>query len=120
MSVSEPIATRRMMSLDADVLRIAQKVRDVGRALDERYLDKSELIRMLLVTLVAGEHMAEALHAPCPMAFRHLSSAAGSTDSRPSASAFSIAPSCWRAASVANGRHSSSVAYRSAVTIDSS
>jgi len=57
MSVSEPIPTRRMMSLDADVLRIAQKVRDVGRALDERYLDKSELIRMLLVTLVAGEHM---------------------------------------------------------------
>ncbi|HEY5447432.1 MAG TPA: AAA family ATPase [Polyangia bacterium] len=55
--MSEPIATRRMMSLDADVLRIAQKVRDVGRALDERYLDKSELIRMLLVTLVAGEHM---------------------------------------------------------------
>src|SRR6476620_2533828 len=57
MSVSETIAPRRMLSLDADVLRIAQKVRDVGRALDERYLDKSELIRMLLVTLVAGEHM---------------------------------------------------------------
>src|SRR6059058_4041144 len=52
MSVSEPIATQRMLSLDADVLRIAQKVREVGRA-----LDKSELIRMLLVTLVAGEHM---------------------------------------------------------------
>jgi MoxR-like ATPase len=46
-----------MLSLDADVLRVAQKVREVGRALDERYLDKSELIRMLLVTLVAGEHM---------------------------------------------------------------
>src|SRR4051794_8409313 len=57
MSVTEPIPPRRMLSLDADVLRIAQKVRDVGRALDERYLDKSELIRMLLVTLVAGEHM---------------------------------------------------------------
>src|SRR5262252_2233220 len=57
MSVSEPIATQRMLSLDAEVLRIAQKVREVGRALDERYLDKSELIRMLLVTLVAGEHM---------------------------------------------------------------
>jgi MoxR-like ATPase len=57
MSVSEPIAPRRVLSLDADVLRIAQKVRDVGRALDERYLDKSELVRMLLVTLVAGEHM---------------------------------------------------------------
>jgi MoxR-like ATPase len=46
-----------MLSLDADVLRVAQKVREVGRALDERYLDKSELVRMLLVTLVAGEHM---------------------------------------------------------------
>src|SRR3954467_5791067 len=57
MSVTEPIAPRRMLSLDADVLRIAQKVRDVGRTLDERYLDKSELVRMLLVTLVAGEHM---------------------------------------------------------------
>src|SRR4249920_2926871 len=57
MSVSEPIATRRMMSLDADVLRVAQKVRDVGRALDSRFLDKSEAVRMLLVTLVAGEHM---------------------------------------------------------------
>ena len=57
MSVSEPIAPRRMLSLDADVLRVAQKVREVGRALDERYLDKSELVRMLLVTLVAGEHM---------------------------------------------------------------
>jgi len=57
MSVSEPIASPRLLSLDAEVLRIAQKVRDVGRALDERYLDKSELIRMLLVTLVAGEHM---------------------------------------------------------------
>src|ERR1700745_1833418 len=57
MSVSEPIATRRMLSLDVDVLRVAQKVRDVGRALDERFLDKSEVVRMLLVTLVAGEHM---------------------------------------------------------------
>src|ERR1051325_4827507 len=57
MSVSEPIAAQRMLSLDADVLRVAQKVREVGRALDERYLDKSELVRMLLVTLVGGEHM---------------------------------------------------------------
>jgi MoxR-like ATPase len=46
-----------MLSLDADVLRVAAKVRDVGRALDERYLDKNELVRLLLVTLVAGEHM---------------------------------------------------------------
>jgi MoxR-like ATPase len=42
---------------DAELLRAAQKVREVGRALDERYLDKSEIVRMLLVTLVAGEHM---------------------------------------------------------------
>ena len=42
---------------DAELLRAAQKVREVGRALDDRYLDKSEIVRMLLVTLVAGEHM---------------------------------------------------------------
>ena len=46
-----------MLSLDAEVLRVAAKVREVGRALDERYLDKNELVRLLLVTLVAGEHM---------------------------------------------------------------
>ena len=46
-----------MLSLDAEVLRIAHKLREVARALDARYLDKGELIRLLLVTLVAGEHM---------------------------------------------------------------
>ena len=38
-------------------MRVAAKVREVGHALDERYLDKAELVRLLLVTLVAGEHM---------------------------------------------------------------
>ena len=57
MSLGEPAAARRMLSLDAEVLRVAAKIREVGRALDERYLDKSELVRLLLVTLVAGEHM---------------------------------------------------------------
>ena len=57
MSLGEPAAARRMLSLDAEVLRVAAKVREVGRALDERYLDKNELVRLLLVTLVAGEHM---------------------------------------------------------------
>jgi MoxR-like ATPase len=57
MSVSEPSAARRPAPLDAEALRAAQKVRDVARALDERYLDKGEIIRLLLVTLVAGEHM---------------------------------------------------------------
>jgi MoxR-like ATPase len=55
MSVSE--SSPRPAGPDAELLRAAQKVRDVGRALDERYLDKSEIVRMLLVTLVAGEHM---------------------------------------------------------------
>jgi MoxR-like ATPase len=46
-----------MGPIDADVLRLGQRLREVGRALDERFLDKSELIRLLLVTLMAGEHM---------------------------------------------------------------
>ncbi len=60
MSVSEPSSpapASRPAGPDAELLRAAQKVRDVGRVLDERYLDKSEIVRLLLVTLVAGEHM---------------------------------------------------------------
>jgi MoxR-like ATPase len=60
MSVSEPSprpSPPRPAAPDVELLRAAQKVRDVARALDERYLDKSEIIRLLLVTLVAGEHM---------------------------------------------------------------
>src|SRR4051812_32156515 len=60
MSASEanPAPTpARPSGLDAELLRAAQKVREVGRALDERYLDKAEIVRMLLVTHVAGEHM---------------------------------------------------------------
>jgi MoxR-like ATPase len=56
MSVSQPAAAR-IVPLDAEVLRVAAKVREVGRALDARFLDKGELVRLLLVTLVAGEHM---------------------------------------------------------------
>src|SRR5262245_17838855 len=57
MSVSEPSTAPRHTGPDAELLRAAQKVREVARALDERFLDKSEIVRMLLVTLVAGEHM---------------------------------------------------------------
>src|SRR6201995_729330 len=58
MSVSEPSnPAARPAGPDAELLRAAHKVREVGRALDERYLDKAEIVRMLLVTLVAGEHM---------------------------------------------------------------
>src|SRR3954454_14212818 len=61
-SVSEnlpgtPASPASSPALDAEALRIGHKLREVGRALDARYLDKSELVRMLLVTLVAGEHM---------------------------------------------------------------
>jgi MoxR-like ATPase len=57
LSVSEPLTTPRLAAPDAELLRIAAKVREVGHALDERYLDKAELVRLILVTLVAGEHM---------------------------------------------------------------
>jgi MoxR-like ATPase len=55
--VQAPATAARVAGPDAELLRAAQKVREVGRALDDRYLDKSEIVRMLLVTLVAGEHM---------------------------------------------------------------
>jgi MoxR-like ATPase len=32
-------------------------LRDVARDLDERFLDKGELVRLMLITLLAGEHM---------------------------------------------------------------
>jgi MoxR-like ATPase len=60
MSVGEPLkhpSSPPRPAAGPELLRIADKVRELGRALDERYLDKSEIVRMLLVTLVAGEHM---------------------------------------------------------------
>ncbi|HEY2730325.1 MAG TPA: AAA family ATPase [Polyangia bacterium] len=56
-SSREPAVGPRPAGPDAELLRAAEKVREVGRALDDRYLDKSEIVRLLLVTLVAGEHM---------------------------------------------------------------
>jgi MoxR-like ATPase len=55
-SASRPRVDARA-GLDEELARVAVKLREVGRSLDERYLDKSEIVRMLLVTLVAGEHM---------------------------------------------------------------
>jgi MoxR-like ATPase len=57
MSAGDPAPAPRPTLLDAEALRIGQKLREVGRVLDARYLDKAELVRLLLVTLVAGEHM---------------------------------------------------------------
>ena len=57
MTVSDSASRGRMFPIDADVLGLGQRLRDVGRVLDARFLDKSELVRLLLVTLLAGEHM---------------------------------------------------------------
>jgi MoxR-like ATPase len=43
--------------LNAEVLATAAKLREVGDRLEARFLDKGELIRLMLVTLLAGEHM---------------------------------------------------------------
>ena len=57
MSVSETAPGSGQPTLDTEALRLGHRLREVGRELDQRYLDKSELVRLLLVTLVAGEHM---------------------------------------------------------------
>ncbi|HVR61786.1 MAG TPA: AAA family ATPase [Polyangia bacterium] len=57
MSVSETAPGGGQPALDTEALRLGHRLREVGRELDQRYLDKSELVRLLLVTLVAGEHM---------------------------------------------------------------
>lgn len=57
MTASESTTRGRLGPIDAEVLRVAQRLRDVARDLDERFLDKGELVRLMLVTLLAGEHM---------------------------------------------------------------
>jgi MoxR-like ATPase len=41
----------------ADVAEIATRLRQVGDVLSRHFLDKQEMIRLLLVSVVAGEHM---------------------------------------------------------------
>jgi len=57
MTASEGVPRGRTSPIDAEVLRVGQRLRDVARDLDERFLDKGELVRLMLVTLLAGEHM---------------------------------------------------------------
>jgi MoxR-like ATPase len=57
MTVSDSVPRGRLGPIDADVLSLGQRLREVGRALDARFLDKSEVVRLLLITLLAGEHM---------------------------------------------------------------
>jgi MoxR-like ATPase len=49
----------RVVPLPADgaARDVGARLREVGRALGDRFLDKEELIRLLLVALIAGEHM---------------------------------------------------------------
>ena len=42
---------------EGDVTSVGLKLREVGKALGARFVDKEELIRLLLVALIAGEHM---------------------------------------------------------------
>jgi MoxR-like ATPase len=56
MSVTETVPAPPL-GPDAETLRIGHKLREVAQTLDGRFLDKSEVVRLLLVTLVAGEHM---------------------------------------------------------------
>jgi MoxR-like ATPase len=41
----------------SELVRVGAKLREVERALDQRFVDKGELVRLLLVCLLAGEHM---------------------------------------------------------------
>ncbi len=46
-----------MSSVEVDLLRVGAKLREVTAALERRFLGKSELVRLMLVALAAGEHM---------------------------------------------------------------
>jgi MoxR-like ATPase len=57
MTPMDPSARVLPLTADADSMQVGAKLREVGRALGQRFLDKEELIRLLLVALIAGEHM---------------------------------------------------------------
>src|SRR3954452_8979744 len=57
MSPPDPSARVLPLAVEGDLLAVGAKLREVGRVLGKRFLDKEELIRLLLVALIAGEHM---------------------------------------------------------------
>jgi MoxR-like ATPase len=57
MTPKDPSARVVPLTADADSMQVGAKLREVGRTLGQRFLDKEELIRLLLVALIAGEHM---------------------------------------------------------------
>jgi MoxR-like ATPase len=56
MSAHEP-APRITPAPDGELLRVGAKLREVGRALEQRFLGKEELVRLMLIALASGEHM---------------------------------------------------------------
>jgi MoxR-like ATPase len=57
MSAHEPATRLAAPALDAELMRVGAKLREVGRALEQRFLGKEELGRLMLVALAGGEHM---------------------------------------------------------------
>jgi MoxR-like ATPase len=57
MTPKDPSARVVPLTADGDSMQVGAKLREVGRTLGQRFLDKEELIRLLLVALIAGEHM---------------------------------------------------------------
>jgi len=57
MSAQESATRLAAPALDADLMRVGAKLREVGRVLEQRFLGKEELVRLMLVALAGGEHM---------------------------------------------------------------
>jgi MoxR-like ATPase len=57
MSAQEPATRLAAATPDGELVRVGAKLREVGRALEQRFLGKEELVRLMLVALAGGEHM---------------------------------------------------------------
>jgi MoxR-like ATPase len=57
MSAQEPATRLAAPVLDGELMRVGAKLREVGRSLEQRFLGKEELVRLMLVALAGGEHM---------------------------------------------------------------
>jgi MoxR-like ATPase len=55
--MSTGLTMERALAANAELGSLGARLREAARALGQRFLDKEELIRLLLITLVAGEHM---------------------------------------------------------------
>jgi MoxR-like ATPase len=57
--MNPPVPSPRVVPARPDdpLREVGARLREVGRAMGQRFLDKEELIRLLLVALIAGEHM---------------------------------------------------------------